>query len=67
MSTIKPKAVLMFGPPGAGKGTIGAMLCAAGSHFHLSSGDIFRGLPPKVKVVNSSTHTQMKENLFLMT
>lgn len=49
MSTIKPKAVLMFGPPGAGKGTIGAMLCAAGSHFHLSSGDIFRGLPPESK------------------
>ena len=49
MSENKPKAILMFGPPGAGKGTIGAMLCAAGNHFHLSSGDIFRGLPPESK------------------
>ncbi len=43
----KPRAVLLFGPPGAGKGTIGSMLCAAGNHYHLSSGNIFRGLPPE--------------------
>jgi len=47
MSENKPKAVLLFGPPGAGKGTVGATLCAAGNHYHLSSGDIFRGLPPE--------------------
>jgi adenylate kinase len=47
MSPTKPKAVLLFGPPGAGKGTIGSMICAAGNHYHLSSGQIFRGLPPE--------------------
>ena len=43
----KPNVVLLFGPPGAGKGTIGSMICAAGNHYHLSSGQIFRGLPPE--------------------
>lgn len=42
-----PQVVLLFGPPGAGKGTIGQMICAAGNHFHLSSGDIFRHLSPE--------------------
>lgn len=38
------KSVLIFGPPGCGKGTLGKFLSSAGNHFHLSSGDIFRGL-----------------------
>ncbi len=42
----KLKAVLLFGPQGAGKGTVGKMIAQAGSHLHLSSGDIFRGLSP---------------------
>lgn len=37
---------LIFGPPGAGKGTIGKMLCQAAGLVHVSSGDIFRGLSP---------------------
>ncbi len=37
-------AILLFGPPGSGKGTVGRILSLAGSHYHLSSGDIFRGL-----------------------
>ncbi len=41
----KFEAILLFGPPGVGKGTLGKFLSSAGSHFHLSSGDIFRGLP----------------------
>ena len=45
MSDKKIKAALMFGPPGAGKGTIGTVLCKIGGHYHLSSGDVFRGLP----------------------
>ena len=44
---VRPQVVLLFGPPGAGKGTIGAMICAAGNHFHLSSGSIFRNLSPE--------------------
>lgn len=41
------QAVLIFGPPGSGKGTLGKFLSSAGNHFHLSSGDIFRGLAPE--------------------
>lgn len=41
------RTVLIFGPPGAGKGTLGKFLSSAGNHFHLSSGDIFRGLSPE--------------------
>lgn len=42
----KFKALLLFGPPGAGKGTLGKFLSSVGSHCHLSSGDIFRSLLP---------------------
>lgn len=41
------RSVLVFGPPGSGKGTLGKFLSSAGNHFHLSSGDIFRGLDPE--------------------
>jgi len=43
----KPKAILLFGPPGAGKGTVGAKLTNVSANYHLSTGDIFRGLPPE--------------------
>ncbi len=42
----KFSCILLFGPPGSGKGTLGKFLSSAGSHCHLSSGDIFRGLSP---------------------
>ena len=41
------RSILIFGPPGSGKGTLGKSLSSAGNHFHLSSGDIFRGLSPE--------------------
>ncbi|MBS0626204.1 MAG: nucleoside monophosphate kinase [Verrucomicrobia bacterium] len=41
------RSILIFGPPGSGKGTLGKFLSSAGNHFHLSSGDIFRGLSPE--------------------
>ena len=41
------RSILLFGPPGAGKGTLGKFLSSAGNHYHLSSGDIFRGLSPE--------------------
>lgn len=40
------RSVLIFGPPGSGKGTMGKFLSSAANHFHLSSGDIFRSLSP---------------------
>jgi adenylate kinase len=54
----KFKSLLLFGPPGAGKGTLGKFLSSVGSHFHLSSGDIFRGLPiesPAGRIVHKYT------------
>ena len=44
LDSSKFKSILLFGPPGSGKGTIGKILSGAGNHYHLSSGDIFRGL-----------------------
>ena len=41
------RSILIFGPPGSGKGTLGRFLSSAGNHYHLSSGDIFRGLSPE--------------------
>lgn len=46
-SARKYRSIMIFGPPGAGKGTLGKFLSSAGNHFHLSSGDIFRGLSPE--------------------
>ena len=41
----KPEVILMFGAPGAGKGTISPLICQVANNYHLSTGDIFRGLP----------------------
>jgi adenylate kinase len=41
----KFSTILLFGPPGSGKGTLGKFLASAGTQHHLSSGDIFRSLP----------------------
>lgn len=41
----KFSSILVFGPPGSGKGTLGRFLASAGTQYHLSSGDIFRSLP----------------------
>jgi adenylate kinase len=40
-------SILLFGPPGSGKGTLGKFLGNAGIQYHLSSGDLFRGLAPE--------------------
>jgi adenylate kinase len=38
------RSILLFGPPGAGKGTVGKKLAQISDHVHISSGDIFRGI-----------------------
>lgn len=43
----KFRSILIFGPPGSGKGTQGKFLSSAGNHYHLSSGDVFRRLAPE--------------------
>ena len=42
----QPVAILLFGAPGSGKGTQGVVLGELPGFFHLSSGEIFRGLDP---------------------
>jgi len=46
MSHPRPTAILLFGAPGSGKGTQGVVLGGLPGFFHLSSGEIFRGLDP---------------------
>ena len=38
------RTILMFGAPGVGKGTQGALLGAVPGFYHLATGDIFRSL-----------------------
>jgi len=46
MSDNRYTAALLFGGPGTGKGTQGAMLGACPGVVHISMGDVFRDLPP---------------------
>ena len=41
------KTVLLFGPPGSGKGTQGVAIGTLPGFFHCSSGDVFRSLDPE--------------------
>ena len=44
MATDRYHSVLLFGPPGVGKGTQGQILGKIPGFFHLSVGDVFRAL-----------------------
>ena len=41
------RTILLFGPPGSGKGTQGKILGAMPHYFHFACGDVFRSLDPK--------------------
>jgi len=43
-SSARHRAVLLFGPPGSGKGTQGQTLGSVPGFVHVSMGDVFRGL-----------------------
>jgi len=47
---MKYKTLLLFGAPGAGKGTWGKMLGGMPGYCHVSSGDMFRGLDPESEI-----------------
>ncbi|MFY7842894.1 MAG: adenylate kinase family protein [Rhabdochlamydiaceae bacterium] len=57
------KAILLFGPPGSGKGTQGHMLSQIGNHYHLSSGDVFRSLDPGSPAGKLFHHYSQQGNL----
>lgn len=44
------KAILLFGPPGVGKGTQGKIIANIPGFFHSSTGDIFRNLDASSEV-----------------
>src|SRR5580658_480597 len=41
------RTILLFGPPGSGKGTQGKILGAMPMFFHCACGDVFRSLDPR--------------------
>ncbi len=41
---IRYRSILLFGPPGSGKGTQGRILGSVPGFFHLSVGDVFRSI-----------------------
>ncbi len=46
MADSRYKVMLLFGPPGAGKGTQGRILASIPGLYHLATGDMFRSLDP---------------------
>lgn len=46
MLEMRPSAVLLFGPPGVGKGTQGRLLGSIPGFRHVSTGDMFRSMDP---------------------
>ncbi len=44
------RTILLFGPPGSGKGTQGKILSAKSDFFHCACGDVFRRLDPKSQI-----------------
>lgn len=44
------RTILLFGPPGSGKGTQGKILGKMPAYFHFACGDAFRSLDPKSEI-----------------
>lgn len=47
---MKYRSLLLFGAPGAGKGTQGKILGSIPNYFHCACGDVFRNLRPESKL-----------------
>ena len=50
---IKYKSILIFGPPGIGKGTQAKLLAENPKYFHFSTGDMFRALKEDLEMRDS--------------
>ena len=49
---MKMKSILLFGAPGAGKGTQGRILAQVPNYFYFACGDVFRNLRPESALGN---------------
>jgi adenylate kinase len=47
------RTILLFGAPGSGKGTQGKILGQVPGFFHLSCGEVFRGLNPTKTIADA--------------
>lgn len=52
----KYRAIILLGPPGSGKGTVGQIVAQAGEQVHLSTGEMFRALDPTSEVGQKVAH-----------
>lgn len=52
---IRYNTILLFGPPGSGKGMWGKILGMLPGFYHLSTGEMFRGLDPESKIGSQVT------------
>lgn len=57
------KSILIYGPPGSGKGTVSKFLNLSESVYHVSSGDMFRGLDKNSKLGKHVNEFLIKGNL----
>ncbi len=55
--------MLMFGPPGIGKGTQAKLLGEMKGFFHFSTGDMFRNLKNDEEMANSGTGKEILETI----
>lgn len=53
----KYRAIILLGPPGSGKGTVGQIVAQAGEQVHLSTGEMFRSLDPTTEVGQKVSQT----------
>jgi len=57
----KYKAIVIFGPPGIGKGTQAKLLAENPRYFHFSTGDMFRSLQTNPEMANSEIGKKVHE------
>jgi len=57
----KYKALVIFGPPGIGKGTQAKLLAENPKYFHFSTGEMFRGLQTNPEMANSEIGKKVHE------
>ena len=61
---MKYKAILVFGPPGIGKGTQAKLLAKDKKYFHFSTGDMFRNMD-KTNSIGKQVHDLISKGNFV--